>query len=305
VVAAMRLPRFDWSAPETLAAACAALAAAPTQTRVLAGGTDLLVKLKHSNPRSPGAEPAPQQLLSLSLLPELRGVSTQPDGSLRIGALCTMAELADHQLLLLLYPALAEGASVVGGPAIRNRATVGGNVVNARPCADTLPPLVVLGAHLQLHSLRGQRTIDVDGFVSGPGQTSIGRDEILTAITLPAPQPHSGSCYLKFTRRAAMEITVVGCAAFVRLDGSGATVEQARLCYTSVAPIPLRAPAAEALLIGHSPDAATLAAAALAAQQTAKPIDDHRAPAFLRSDVIAVLTQRALCTAVERARGAR
>lgn len=299
----MRLPRFDWSAPETLAAACAALAVAPTQTRVLAGGTDLLVKLKHANPRLPGAEPAPQQLLSLSLLPELRGVSPVTGGGVTIGALCTMAELAEHPQLQRGYRALSEGAAVVGGPAIRNRATIGGNVVNARPCADTLPPLVVLGGQLLLHSSRGQRAIDVDGFVTGPGQTRIARDEILSAITLPAPPAHSGSCYLKFTRRAAMEITVVGCAAFVQLDSSQVAIASARLCYTSVAPIPLRAPAAEALLIGRPPDDAALAAAAVAAQQAAKPIDDQRAPAFLRSDVIAVLTRRALRTAIERVRG--
>jgi len=193
----------------------------------------------------------------------------------------------------------------VGGPLVRSRATVGGNIVNARPCADTVPPLVALGARLCLESVAGARVADLDGFITGPGQTGVGPDELLTAIELPPASARAGSCYLKITRRAAMEVTIAGCAASIELDPELRSVSRARLVFTSVAPTPWRAREAEQQLEGQPPTPERLRAAAAAARRSVQPIDDHRATAAFRADVVEVIARRALETALGRARSHR
>jgi carbon-monoxide dehydrogenase medium subunit len=225
------------------------------------------------------------------------------DGGLRIGPLTTMSAIASSALMTGAFVALAEGAAVVGGPAIRNRATVGGNIVSARPCADTMPPLVAFGASVRLVGPSGSRTTSLEGFIGGPGQPSMSRDEILTAIDVPAPPPWRGSCYLKLTRRAAMEVTVVGCAASVDLEADRRTVARVRVVLASVAPMPLRAREAEGWLVGQVPEEGRIAGAARAAADAACPIDDCRAPAAFRRQIVDVLARRALNAAISRATG--
>jgi carbon-monoxide dehydrogenase medium subunit len=244
---------------------------------------------------------APRLVVSLRRVPFLSGLAPTSDGGLRIGPLTTMSAIAGSVLVTGPFVALAEGAGVVGGPAIRNRATIGGNIVSARPCADTVPPLVALGASIRLVGPAGDRTVPLDGFVVGPGQPSMGRGEIVIGIDLPAPQARRGSCYLKLTRRAAMEVTVVGCAASVDLEPDGRTVARVRVVLASVAPTPLRARAAEDALVGHAADEGRIARAALAAADAASPIDDCRAPAAFRRQIVEVLTRRALMSAIGRA----
>jgi len=294
----MLLPRFDYEAPASLERVCRLLAEAGSEARLLAGGTDLLLKMKRGDLR-------PRLLVSLGQLEALRQVEVSDQG-LRVGPLCTMSMLQDHLLLGPDSPwaALAEGASSVGGPIIRNRATVGGNIANARPCADTVPPLMALQAHLHLESRDGgERVVALDGFIQGPGETHLRPEEIVTAIAVPAAGGPAGSCYIKITRRAAMEVTLVGCAASVQLDAAATHVERARVVLTSVAPIPLRVPAAEQVVQGCTLDRMELALheAAEAARSAARPIDDHRAPAFYRSEMVAVTVRRALRQAVRRA----
>lgn len=295
MVASMLLPRFEFEAPTTLDEACQILHAHRAQARVLAGGTDLLVKMKRG-------VASPARVVSLARLAELRSVDVG-DKLVRIGALSTMSALAAHATLGTTLHALVEGAGSVGGPNIRNRATVGGNVVNARPCADTLPPLIVLDAQLVLLSQRGERRCPVDGFVTGAGETNIADDEILTQFEL-LQRPHTGSCYLKITRRAAVEVTCVGCAAAVTLSADGKQVERARIALTSVAPIPLRVAEAEAAIEGQAPAEQAYASAGAAARKSCWPIDDHRASAAYRDEMVQVLTVRALRQAVARAQGA-
>lgn len=295
IPAPMLLPRFDFEAPVSLAAACEMLAQAGGQGRVMAGGTDLLVKMKR------GAV-APRVVVSLGRIDELTSLEVSESG-LRLGSCATMARIASHPAILSSWQALAEGAGWVGGPIVRNRATVGGNVVNARPCADTLPPLIALHAHLELTSRQGQRRVPVEGFVESAGHCDLRPDEILTAIELPTPPPNAGSHYIKVTRRAAMEVTLVGCAASVVLDEARQRVLQARLVYTSVAPIPLRIPAAERLVEGEVPSDRILEAAAQQAKRLAPVLGDHRAPQDYRSNLVFVTTHRALKGAIERAGG--
>jgi len=250
----------------------------------------------------------PRLVISLGRLEGLTGVKASLEEGLRIGPLTTMSQLESSPVLRGYWSSLAEGAGSVGGPIIRNRATVGGNVVNARPCADTVSPLLALGARLQLLSARGSRTVKLDGFILGPGETMIHKDELVTDILLPLPAGGTGvgagSCYLKLTRRAAMEVTLVGCAVSVVMDTACHTIEQARVVLASVAPILLRVPDAEAAVTGQPAGEPVYREAAALARAAAHPIDDHRAPAFLRSEMVEVLTRRALTTAVERARRA-
>jgi len=292
----MLLPRFEYEVPESLSGAIGLMAGAGGDAFVIAGGTDLLVKMKRGQAR-------PRLVVSLRRVPSLSGIGRTADGGLRIGPLTTMSALGASPMLAGPSVALAEGAAVVGGPAIRNRATVGGNIVSARPCADTVPPLVALGASVTLVGPAGSRTAALDGFISGPGQPSMGRDEILAAIDVPAPPPFRGSCYLKFTRRAAMEVTVVGCAAVVDLEADRRTVSAVRVVLASVGPTPLRAREAEHWLLAQAADEDRIAGAARAAAAASSPIDDCRAPAAFRRQIVEVLARRALATAVGRATG--
>ncbi len=292
----MVLPRFEYTAPSTLADAIANLTTANGEARILAGGTDLLVKMKRR-------AACPRLLVSLRNIAGLAGVTDTTEGGVRIGALTTMAAAADHPMLAARWSALAEGAAAVGGPIIRNRATLGGNVVSARPCADTVPPLMALGARLHLQGCRG-RVVEADGFVGGPGETAIGAGEVLTSIELPpSDAPFRGSCYLKVTRRAAMEVTVVGCAARLDIEEDRRTVKAARLVFASVAPVPLRARAAEQVLQGCIAEATVFGEAAAIASVEARPIDDCRAPADFRKQMVEVLARRALRIALDRAVG--
>lgn len=293
----MILPRFEFEAPSSLSEACSLLAEGGDETRVLAGGTDLLLRMKRG-------EVAPRLLLSLGRTSGLDNIEASDDGGVRIGALASMSQLAASPALGGPWSALAEGAASVAGPLIRNRATVGGNIVNARPCADTVPPLMVLGARLHLQSLKGSRTLDLDGFIGGPGETAKRADEILVSIELPPlAGSRTGSCYLKITRRAVMEVTLVGCAAALTLDASHTKVERVRVVLTSVAPVLLRVPEVESILQGRSPKETVLRQAAEAARRAAKPVDDHRAPAAYREEMVETLTRRALQLAVSRASG--
>jgi len=285
-IAGMILPRFEYEAPESLEGALSLIAGAGGDAFVLAGGTDLLVKMKRGQAR-------PRLVVSLRRVPSLSGIERTADGGLRIGPLTTMSAVAGNRLMTGPFVALAEGAAVVGGPAIRNRATIGGNIVSARPCADTMPPLVAFGASVRLAGPAGSRT----------ASPSMGRDEILAAIDVPAPPAWRGSCYLKFTRRAAMEVTVVGCAASVDLEADRRTVARVRVVLASVAPTPLRARDAEDWLVGQAAEEGRIARAARAAADATSPIDDCRAPAAFRRQIVEVLARRALTAAISRATG--
>jgi CO/xanthine dehydrogenase FAD-binding subunit len=293
MICSMILPRFELERPASLPQACALLSTHSAETALLAGGTDLLVKMKRQ-------EKKPRLVISLGRIDELRGCEADK-GGWSIGALCTMSELARDERLTGPWAGLAEGAAAVGGPLIRNRATVGGNIVNARPCADTVPALITLDAKLRLCGPNGERIVDLDGFITAPGATHIASDEVLAAILVPGVDGDAGSCYLKATRRAAMEVTAAGVAASLVLEDG--KIKRARIVLSSVGPTPLRAPAAEDALVGQAPDVALIARAAELARDAATPLDDHRATAAYRRQVIEVLTRRALITAFGRATG--
>jgi len=291
----MLMPRFDFEAPTSVEAALGLLAGTRGEARLLAGGTDLLVKIKHGVIR-------PRLVVSLSRVEALAGVtSARASGAVRIGPLCTMATLAQAPWEAPGLEALAEGAAVVGGPIIRNRATVGGNIITARPCADSVAPLMALDAELEIRNTQWERAHALNGFISGPGETEIRPDEVMTAVRVPPrPAGRTGSAYIKIGRRAAMEVTIAGCAASVDLDEEN-KVTRARLVYTSVAPTPVRVRAAEEAVEGKWASENSLKEAGAGPPRGVAPIDDMRAPGAYRSEVVEVITQRALTLALERA----
>jgi carbon-monoxide dehydrogenase medium subunit len=288
----MLLPRFEYHEPPGMEEACRLMGDLGDEARPLAGGTDLLVNMKKRLL-------APGHLVSLGRIEELRMMGPA-GGGFRIGACLTAAALADSADIRKDYPALADGASRLGSPLIRNLATLAGNLASARPAADLPPPLMAYGAEVHLKGPSGERTLPLEDFFQGPGVTVAAPDEILDSVHL-APRPSSsGAAYLKMGVRRTLEISIVNVAAYLALESG--KIQTARVVLGAVAPTPIRAPFAEKALVDAAPSPELFARAAGEAARDAKPIDDFRASAEYRRDMVAVLTRRALEAALERAR---
>jgi CO/xanthine dehydrogenase FAD-binding subunit len=259
-------------------------------TRVLAGGTDILVKFHERLDEVPS-------ILDITKLQELKDICVNGD-EVRLGALVTHREIEDHPWLKANVPSLCQGATEVGAMQIRNRGTIGGNVVNASPAGDTLPPLVVLGGRVELSSLTGQRTMSLEEFFLGPGKTALKADELLIAITFPTPKPHQGNAYLKLGKRKALAIATASVAVNVTLNDDMTQLEDIRICFGSVAPVPKRCLATEEVLRGKSLTDLPWAEATAALQEDISPIDDIRGTAQYRRDVASVILVRATKQAI-------
>jgi CO/xanthine dehydrogenase FAD-binding subunit len=264
-------------AAATLADAVSAVAAGAVP---LAGGTDLLVEWER--------RPHPEAVCDLGRIPGLRGVEARGD-RLWVGALTTHAELGRSPLVLTAAPLLREAALTIGAVQVRTRGTVGGNIANASPAGDVLTALYALDAVVELHGPDGPRTLPLGDFVLGPRRTARGPGEILTGVSFPAPRP-AAQGYEKLGLRAAQAISIVSLAVRLHLDGG--VVLAAALALGSVAPTPIRAPAAEAALRGRTLDHDAVAAAAAALSATATPIDDVRAGADYRRAMAGALLWR-------------
>jgi carbon-monoxide dehydrogenase medium subunit len=259
--------------------------------RPLAGGTDLLVNMKKKLL-------APENLISLDRIDSLKDINMF-DGGLSIGACVKVADVAGAPEIKELFPALAEGASRLGSPLIRNLATAAGNLVSARPAADLPPSLIAYGAELVIRKASSERTLSLEEFFKGPGLTVLDPDEIVESIRLKKQPGGSGSAYIKLGIRETLEISIVNVAAALTLENN--IVKSARIVLGSVAPTPIRAPSAEKALVGEKPSEALFAKAGEAASADAKPIDDFRASASYRRDMVSTLTRRALTLALDRA----
>jgi CO/xanthine dehydrogenase FAD-binding subunit len=289
-----------WAAPAVLDEALAVLA--DDGARPVAGGTDLVVAARQ------GRRPLPDSLVAIQGIEELAGQRTGDDGALALGALTSHAWLASAEEVRSGWTALADAAAIVGSPATRSTGTIGGNLMNASPAAETVGPLIVAGAVATLRSRTGSRDIAVADLATGPGRTVARSDELLTVVRVPALPAGSGSAYVRLEYRAAMEIAVVGATAMVVLDGSpdgdgGGRIREARIALTAVAPTIVRALAAEALLVGRAPDGVAFREAGEAAARSASPIGDVRASAGYRDAMTRVVVARALAAAARRARG--
>jgi CO/xanthine dehydrogenase FAD-binding subunit len=290
----MLLPKFNYHEPSTVDEATRLLDEIGKDASVLAGGTDLLVNMKMG-------KTAPKHVVSLSRIEELRRVRRE-QGCLTLGACVTAGELKEQEEIKSEFNGLCQSARSLGSPLIRNLATVGGNIVTARPAADLPPSLIAYGASILLKKQKGERIVPLEEFFKGPGQTIIEPQEILSAIILNEPPPYSGGGYVKLGVRKALEISLVNVAAFMALDGPNGPIKEARIVLGAVAPIPIRAPSAEAVLMGEKPDDALFEKAGNAASVDAKPIDDFRGSAEYRREMVKVLTKRALKLAYEEAK---
>lgn len=282
---------FEYSAPTTLEQATALLAQPGAYP--LAGGTDLLVKMRYRRLR-------PACLVDLKRIPALTRVTLNESG-LHFGAAVTCADLTAHPDVRRMYPGLVDAVAIIGGTAIQNRATVGGNLCNAAPSADSAPALIVHAAQAIIVGPSGERALPLSGFFTAPGQTVLTPGELLAAICVPPPVPGSGAAYVRMTPRHEMDIAVAGAAVWLRLAPDG-TVADARVALSAVAPTPLPVPEAAQALIGQRPEEGVFASAARLAQTAARPIDDVRAGAAYRRHLVGVLVRRALYIALERAR---
>jgi len=262
--------------------------------KLIAGGTDLLPRLR----RNPGTD-APT-LIDLSRFVALRFIH-QDGQTIEIGALATHHELASSEILLTCAPALAEAAARIGSEQTRARGTLGGNIANASPAADTLPPLLCLNAHVVLTSLDGSRALSLQEFLSGPGKTQQRPDEMISSVCFVLPKHPFGFKFDKLGRRNGMAIAVVSACALLELDASG-LIQTVKLSMGSVAPTALRCPNAEAALVGQLPGKEVFQSAATALQSDIAPISDLRASADYRRHAAGVLLERVLQQAAHQAK---
>lgn len=288
---------FDYVAPTSIDRAVALLAERGERARVLAGGTDLLVQLREGRREA-------DLVVDVKSIPELNELTCDPQHGLRLGAAVPCCRIYEHEQVRRLYPGLSDAVSLVGGIPIQNRASLGGNLCNASPAADTVPPLIVHQAVAEIAGPQGSRAVPVENFCTAPGRTVLGRGEFLVRLRLPPPQPHAGAAYLRFIPRNEMDIAVVGVGAMVTLDPSGRRCVAARIALAAVAPTPLLAAEAGAALMDGTLTDSLLDRAAQAAQAAARPISDLRGDADYRRHLVGVLTKRTLRMAIERARGA-
>ncbi|MFZ5649236.1 MAG: FAD binding domain-containing protein [Bacillota bacterium] len=282
------LPDFDYHAPESLDEACRLLARLGSRAKVFAGGTDVLVKMKHDLL-------SPEVLVSLKNISELRGINYVQGRGVVIGAGTTHNELANSPLLQEKYLSVCEAAHHMANNQVRNVGTIGGNIVNAVPSADLPPILIALSAGVKLVGTSGEREVPLKNFFTGPGQSIIKSDEILTEIVIP-DQPTTGSTYIKFGLRRSGALAVVGVAVAITVDGS--IIREARIAMGAVAPTPMRAVMAEQLLKGREISDELLEEAGVCASGECKPISDIRGSEEYRRDMVRVFTRRALQKAI-------
>ena len=286
--------RFELLQPRSLSEALKAKREYGDRARVLAGGTDLLVLLKERKLKT-------EAVISLRHLRELSLIREQPEG-VTLGALVTHTDAAISEIVRRRFPDLAEACSQVGATQIQNLGTIGGNLCNASPAADTAPPLFLLDAVLTLASSGGERQVPIHDFFLGPRQTVLKADEILKDIFIPTISGRRGATYLKLGRRQAMEIAIVGLGMAIHLNGSDQVVSECRIAMGSVAPTVLRARSAEAVLRDREITSELVDEVAAVAADAARPISDVRASAEYRLDMIRVLCRQATQAALHRAR---
>ncbi|MGA3128476.1 MAG: xanthine dehydrogenase family protein subunit M [Candidatus Korobacteraceae bacterium] len=286
----MLVPEFQYLVPETLAEACALLGQYGEKAKVLAGGSDLIVKMKFGLLK-------PSYLLSLKKLGELKGVRQEPGVGVIIGARTTHNELVASPVLSFLYPSVNAAAASMAGYQIRNVGTIGGNLVNAVPSADLPPILLALDTQVRLVSAAGERRLPLEKFFVGPGKTVLEAGEILAELLIPE-QTTTGSNYIKFGLRKAEALAVVGVASAVTM--AEGTIKEARIALGAVAPVPMRARIAEDALRGQRPTPELLEKAGELAAGAAQPITDIRGSAEYRRHLVAVLTRESLQAAIEK-----
>lgn len=285
---------FDYAAPSTLSEAVQLLAGQNGQARPLAGGTDLIDHVRTGRL-------APDLIVDVKLVPELNIFEFGAKG-LRLGAAVPCWRIYGSEAIKSDYSALADACMIIGGIQIQSRASVGGNLCNAGPAADSTPALIALGAVCVITGAKGTRELPVEQFCTAPGKNVLQPGELLVELRIPKPPANAGSHYRRFIPRNEMDIAVVGVGASVVLNQSGQTIVSGRIGLGAVAPTPLFVKTASDALAGKPANEATFKAVGELARQAISPIDDMRGTREFRLQLTGVLVERSLAAAVERAR---
>lgn len=288
------MPSLNYVAPTTVNDAVKILADASGPTRVLSGGTDLLVQLR-------SGRISPELIVDTKKIPGIVGISGSAAEGFTIGAATSGAELGDHKALKAAWPGVVEAANLIGSKQVQARASLAGNLCNASPAADSVPAVIAAGGTVTIAGPGGTRTAAVESIVTAPGRTSLAKGEFIVSFHLPALKGKSGDAYLRFIPRTEMDIAVVGCGVSLTLDASGA-IASAKICLGAVAPTQVLVD--PSCIIGSKLDDAALAKLDAAARAMCKPIDDKRGTIVFRTKVAGVLARRTAKIAFDRA-GAR
>jgi carbon-monoxide dehydrogenase medium subunit len=290
------LQDFDYISVQNVEDAVKYLSQDGGRARVLAGGTDILVLLRERKMRV-------DLLVDIKGIPEVNALEYDPILGLRIGAAVPCFRIWNKPEVAVAYPGLVDAVSIIGGIQIQGRASIGGNLCNASPAADTIPALIVHSAVCRIAGPDGYREVPVEEFCTAPGQTVLREGEFLVSVQVPPPLPGFGAHYLRFTPRNEMDIAVVGCGASVVLDERGELIQSARLALGAVAPTPLYLPEVGQYLAGRRVSSEAIAKASDMAREAARPIDDVRGTVAQRVHLSGVLASRALQKAIQRAKG--
>jgi carbon-monoxide dehydrogenase medium subunit len=288
--------RVDYFEPATVEEARDTLGRGHGQYRALAGGTDVILQLRRRVKHYTG-------LVNIKRIPGLAAWSIDPQQGLRIGAATLLRQLETSSEVLSTFPSLFDAVRVIGSIQLRNLATVGGNLCNASPAADTAPSLFVLGATATfVDNGSSPRTVLVEKFFTGPGKSILGPDGLLLHVDIPAPTGLTGDSFERLSPRNAMDIGIVTVASRVTLNRNSGRIDDVAIALGAVAPVPVRAFKAEDVLRGHEPTPALINQAAQVAMTECRPINDIRGSAAYRGLMVAALVRRTVVAALHRAR---
>jgi CO/xanthine dehydrogenase FAD-binding subunit len=288
------MPEFEYLKPKSLKETLMLLSEYKSQARLIAGGTDLIARMKRG-------QEMPPVLINLREVQGLNYIECDNEKGLRIGATSLLADIEESKNIKNKFPLLSETAGMMASPGVRGQATIGGNLCNASPSADMGPALLVLEANFKLTSQNGERIVSAAEFFTGPGTTIMNTGEILSEIQIQHMPPQSGTAYLKQTRRKGADLAIVGIAVMVVSEGSASRrIDDIKIALGAVAPTPLRALGAENILKGKNLTEENMVEAARAAVSICKPISDARGSAEYRLKLVEVLLPRAIMQALEQ-----
>tara|TARA_B100001123_G_scaffold68700_5_gene76747 strand:+ start:210 stop:1112 length:903 start_codon:yes stop_codon:yes gene_type:complete len=291
---------IDFASPTTLDEAIRLLSEHGEKARVMAGGTDLIVQLRVSPERIGNAD----LVIDGKGIPELNEISFSKEEGLTLGASVPCYKIYQNPAIAETYPGLIDSASLIGGIQIQGRASIGGNLCNGTPSADSIPTLIAHNVVCKIVGPGGTREVDVEDFCTGPSRTILEPNELLVSLHFPAPPKGFGARYIRFIPRNEMDIAVAGVGASVQLDEKNSVIKSARVALASVGPTPILVNEATSALVGKSPeDESAISKAGQAAKSAATPINDMRGTVEYRKHLCDVLTRRALNAAITRAKG--
>ena len=287
------LPKFEYLSPNSIEEALSLLARYGPKAKVIAGGTDLVPRMKWGEIR-------PEVVMGINQIPGLAEIQFDDKNGLSLGALCKIGAIERSDIIRKNYPILAQAASVLGSTEVRNLGTVGGNLCNAAPSADMPPALLALGARAIIASGKEEKVIPLEDFFVDAKKTLLGNGELLIRLEIPPMKPNSAGEYIKFGKRKAMEIAMIGVAALITLDPASHTCKEARLGLATAAPTPIRAKEAEGVLTGKKLDDELIESAAVTASREASPRTSWRSTEEYRRELIRVLTRRAIQKSLQK-----